>query len=248
MHDAEFVLISDVHLGSHLLQVDLLINFIKALQHNSNLKKLIINGDFIDNSNFNWPAKHWQVITEIDKLKEAGVEIVWVVGNHDRFVPNKILYRLFQYTITNKYTWTSLTNRFTAIHGDCWDPTYYPDRGIKGFIFKSLYKIYRYISKRSPKVGRKLPYKTKLISNKINEVVEAVYKGSRKLSTQKKTSVFTGHTHVSMLKLVGSYVIGNDGSWTNEVPTFIAIKSDRVALWEYDGNKYKLREAFNVST
>jgi len=239
LRDYRYVLISDIHLGSTLLKVDLLIDFLRQLLKKKSLKALIINGDFIDNSNLCWPDKHWQVIDLLDQLQQAGVDIKYIIGNHDRLITqNKnlselILSRLFNYSTCNNYSWVYRNQIFFAIHGDSWDPNYYPRGTYSNPIFKAAKYVYSYLCKVSPELGRIIPHRINPIATRISEVVNSVYKKSLEFAMTNNSHVFTGHTHQPVLVKCNNYIIGNDGSWTNEPPTFIGIIDNHVLLNTY---------------
>jgi len=239
IRDYIYILISDIHLGSPLSKVDLLIDFLNQLLKTKSLKKIIINGDFIDNSNFCWPDTHWQVIYLLDQLQQGGVDIRYVIGNHDRLVANNknlsesILSRLFNYLTCNNYTWIYKNQLFFATHGDSWDPNYYLRDTYSKPIFKTAKRTYDWLCRLSPKLGRLIPYKIKPINDNIEKVVNAVYEKSLEYAVTANSHVFTGHTHQPMLTKCNGYIIGNDGSWTSETPTFIGIIDNHVILNTY---------------
>ena len=239
LRDYKYILISDVHLGSPLLKVNLLIDFLRQLLKKKSLKTLIINGDFIDNSNFCWPDKHWQVVDLLDQLQQTGVDIKYVIGNHDRLVTqNKnlselVLSRLFNYSTCSNYSWIYRNQVFFAIHGDNWDPNYCLRSTYSNPIFKAIKHVYSYLCKINPELGRIMPYKINPIATRINEVASSVFKKSLEYAITNNSHVFTGHTHQPVLVKCNNYIIGNDGSWTNEPPTFIGIIENHVLLNTY---------------
>jgi len=242
VRDYKYVLISDIHLGSPLLKVDLLIDFLKQLLKKKSLKAIIVSGDFIDTSNFRWPNTHWQVIYLLDRLQQAGVDIKYVVGNRDRSIAESrdsaelILGRLFNYSTCNNYSWIYKNQLFFVVHGDSWDPNYYLRNTYSKPVFRVVKHVYNWLYEMSPKLARILPYKIKPIANSINEVVNSVYEKSIEYAIVNNSHVFTGHTHQPMLVKCDSYIIGNDGSWTSENPTFIGIIDNHVILNSYTVN------------
>ena len=242
VRDYTYILISDIHLGSPLLKVDLLIDFLTHLLKKKSLKTLIINGDFIDNANFCWPDKHWQVIDLLDRLQQSGVDIKYIVGNHDRLIAHNknlaelILSRLFNYLTCGNYSWVYKNQIFFAIHGDSWDPNYYLRNTYSKPIFRIVKHVYNWLCRVNPELARTLPYKIKPIAVNINKVVNSVYEKSLEYAMVSNSHVFTGHTHQPMLIKCNNYIIGNDGSWTSETPTFIGIIDNHVLLNSYTIN------------
>jgi UDP-2,3-diacylglucosamine pyrophosphatase LpxH len=241
VRDYIYILISDIHLGSPLLKLDLLIDFLRQLLKKKALRTLIINGDFIDNSNFCWPDRHWQVIDLLDQLQQAGVDIKYIVGNHDRLIAqNKnlaesILNRLFNYLTCSNYSWVYKNQLFFAIHGDSWDPNYLRNTYSKP-IFKFIKRVHNWLCRVNPELARTIPYRITPIVTGINEVKNSVYEKSLEYALVNNSHVFTGHTHQPMLTKCNNYIIGNDGSWTSEIPTFIGVIDNHVLLNTYTIN------------
>jgi predicted MPP superfamily phosphohydrolase len=84
------VFISDTHLGNSICQYEKLLEFLKSFEtedgHGYNLKKLYLNGDILDLTQFNhkvfW-SKHRSIIKKLLRMADKGVQIVYIKGNHD---------------------------------------------------------------------------------------------------------------------------------------------------------------------
>lgn len=82
--------ISDVHLGRPECQHKKLLEFLKSLEsedgHSYNVKTLYLNGDIIDITNFDRKSffnDHLTVIKKILRMKDKGVEVIYILGNHE---------------------------------------------------------------------------------------------------------------------------------------------------------------------
>ena len=78
--------ISDVHLGTKKCQADKLLEVFKTVD----FKNLVIVGDFIDltalRRKFYWREEHSTVIQKILRMSRKGVNVTYVIGNHDYYL------------------------------------------------------------------------------------------------------------------------------------------------------------------
>ena len=79
------VIISDIHLGVAAPEIERSFErFVRAVP--SMARSLVINGDLFDFW-FEWktviPRQGFRALAALADIREAGVEIVWVAGNHD---------------------------------------------------------------------------------------------------------------------------------------------------------------------
>ena len=77
------VFISDVHLGTRGCQAGLLLEFLEQLD----CERLYLIGDILDGwklrSGWSWPDTHTEVVQKVLAMARAGVDVVYVPGNHD---------------------------------------------------------------------------------------------------------------------------------------------------------------------
>jgi UDP-2,3-diacylglucosamine pyrophosphatase LpxH len=77
----DIIIISDLHLGSHICQSQKLLRFLQSIELRT--QHLIINGDLFDNWNFTRLLDtHWQILKTIRKVSEK-IKVTWIAGNHD---------------------------------------------------------------------------------------------------------------------------------------------------------------------
>ncbi|MCX6139341.1 MAG: metallophosphoesterase [Candidatus Kapabacteria bacterium] len=101
--DLDTVIVSDIHLGSDVSRSKRLIDLLRMLKFN----RLILNGDVFDDLNFNRLTRDdWKFLSFIRKTSNPrkGIDVVWVVGNHDGGVA-EILTHLLGVPVHEEYTW-----------------------------------------------------------------------------------------------------------------------------------------------
>lgn len=78
--------ISDVHLGTKKCQADKLLSVFRTLE----FKNLVIVGDFVDLTSlkrkFYWKEDHSTVIQKILRMSRKGVNVTYIIGNHDYYL------------------------------------------------------------------------------------------------------------------------------------------------------------------
>jgi UDP-2,3-diacylglucosamine pyrophosphatase LpxH len=78
--------ISDIHLGNHKSQPGKLLEVLKNYEY----ENLVIVGDFIDltslKKKFYWDADHSTVIQKILRSSRKGVDVTYILGNHDFYL------------------------------------------------------------------------------------------------------------------------------------------------------------------
>lgn len=127
------IFISDVHLGRPECQYDKLLTFLKSLKNKDgtgyNVKTLYLNGDIIDVTNFDkksFFSKHRTVIKYLFKMADRGVNLIYIIGNHEAPLRHDIFengdvefngIKLQQYAIHK----TVKGKKYLVIHGDQFD-------------------------------------------------------------------------------------------------------------------------------
>ncbi len=78
----EWVVISDVHLGTYGCKAKELIQYLQSIQP----KALVLNGDIIDIWQFKksyFPISHLKVIKKLISFAKKGTDVYYITGNHD---------------------------------------------------------------------------------------------------------------------------------------------------------------------
>jgi UDP-2,3-diacylglucosamine pyrophosphatase LpxH len=117
--------ISDIHLGTKKSQPDKLLEVLK----NYEFENLFIIGDFIDLTSlkrkFYWKENHSTVIQKILRMSRKGVNVVYILGNHDYYLRSLIKeddINLGKILICDDYTYTTIIGEKIYIcHGDQFD-------------------------------------------------------------------------------------------------------------------------------
>lgn len=227
-------LISDSHLGFASPEVERsLIRFIKHLTGRAG--SLMINGDLFEFW-FEWrhvmPRRAFRVLAALADLKDSGVPIVMVAGNHDCWGGD-----LLRKDVGIDYqleAWEGTLGgwRTRVEHGDgLRDREDRKYRALRGVLRNPLaIRAFRWIH---PDWGSALANR----SSHTSRTYQARDGGaglrdiaSKRLTSDDKLELLVfGHTHVADLRRFGRGVYANAGSWLDQ-PTFLRVTPQRIEL------------------
>ena len=155
--DLPVYFISDIHLmlersDEEAKRQDILFRFLRYIKENGGT--LVINGDLFD-FYFEYkdviPKVFVPFYYEILKIREAGIKVHYVLGNHDYWVGDFITEMLFDKTYFSDTEFMINGKRFFVTHGDgylSWDRGY---RLLRKFIRSRLFILfYRWVH---PRIG-----------------------------------------------------------------------------------------------
>ncbi|MCX7735572.1 MAG: UDP-2,3-diacylglucosamine diphosphatase [Candidatus Kapabacteria bacterium] len=230
--------ISDVHLGFETRALDkkredLLLNTLDIIS--KDCKTLVILGDLFDF----WfeyktviPKIFYRTITKFYELKQKGIEIIYLMGNHDFGHKNFFSEELGVEIIKNDVETVFNGKKFYLSHGD--GKSFYDS--IYNFLKKILrnpISLYLY-TKLHPDLGIKLASGSSKESRKhTSKKKYGEIEGMEQFAEQKISEGFDyvvmGHRHKLILKQIGNGFYVNLGDWFNEPH-----------IGSFDGDKFKL--------
>jgi UDP-2,3-diacylglucosamine pyrophosphatase LpxH len=219
------IIISDIHLGSHICQDEKLLKFLSDIERYTN--KLIINGDLFDDWNFkNLNENHWRILKTIRKISNK-ISVIWISGNHDG--PAHIISNLIGVEFVESYIMHSFDKKIICLHGDIFDDFIekYP------LITKIADKIYRFIQWLDPSF-----YLPRLLKRSSKTFLRATEKiRDRAIVYAKKHNadiICVGHTHSPLTYEKDSVKYVNSGSWTSDRCSYISLNKGLAILKYYE--------------
>jgi UDP-2,3-diacylglucosamine hydrolase len=234
-------IVSDVHLGAAPATVESqLLGFLRALRTAGG--SLVINGDLFDFW-FEWksvvPRTGVRVIAALAELREAGMPVLWLAGNHDCWGGDVlrddygIEYRL------DPWEGTLAGWRARVDHGDGLRPK--EDRG-----YRALRRVIRHpwairaFRALHPDLGSRLATGSSHASRTyMPGDGDAGLRGIAHAELARRADLellVYGHSHVRRLERVASGgVYANPGTWM-EAPTYLRVTPERIELRRWDGS------------
>lgn len=233
-------IVSDAHLGVASAEIERsFVSFLRGLAGRAG--SLVINGDLFDFW-FEWktviPRRSFRALAALAELRDAGIDILWVAGNHDCW-GGEILTRDVGVSYIVGPWDGSIAGWNTRIeHGDGLRER--EDRG---------YRMIRPIMRHplAIKAFRMLhpdwASRLALGSSTASRVHRArdegrglrAYAGKELEDTPGLELLVYGHSHVAALERMEHGVFANAGSWL-DAPTFLKLTEKAVELREWDGS------------
>lgn len=234
-------IISDTHLGvtSPAIERNLL-RFLRSLPDRAN--SLIINGDLFDFW-FEWksvlPRTGFRVIAALADLRESGVEILWVAGNHDCWGGDILRKDVGAEYFTS--AWDGNLGEWTVRveHGDglrkLEDRSYRMVRPVmrNKFAIRALRALHPDWATRiaTGSSGASRNYRARDGGAGLRAIALEQLASSRTLDL-----LVYGHSHVPALERApGGGIFANAGSWLDS-PTYLVVRDSVVELREADGS------------
>ena len=215
MQKVKTLFISDVHLGTRKSQADKLLDVLKDYEFDN----LIIIGDFIDltslKKKFYWNEDHSTVIQKVLRLSRKGVNVVYLLGNHDHFLRGLIKEEQFDINLGNilicdeyKYE-TSKGEKIFICHGDQFDGfiRLHPFLYVLGdFAYELSFKINKIYNKLRRIFGLDYWSLSKYLKSKVKDAIAFVndfkYLSIKKLKETNCDSIMIGHIHTPEIEKI----------------------------------------------
>jgi len=214
----DYLIISDIHLGSKDCHPDKLLKILKKIK----ASKIIIAGDLFDHHNLHRLKKeHWKVLSKLRKLSKK-YKIIYLIGNHC-FLKAEFMSILLGFKCQNEYVIDYDKIKILVVHGDIFDIFFTKYKSITNIIIKIYYTIRKY----TPFADEFF----KIFKNKTNDFVEKssdVKRNALKyIDLNSYDSIICGHTH--MPENSGRYV--NCGSFCEDKCSYVTIdKKGKIRL------------------
>ena len=241
MLNAPCYIVSDSHIGVASPQIERsFVSFVRALAGEAT--SLVINGDLFDFW-FEWktviPRRSFRALAALAELRDAGVDILWVAGNHDCWGGEILRDDVGVDYVIGPWQGTVAGWKVRIEHGDGLRDR--EDRGyrlIRPIMRNQLaIKAFRMIH---PDWASRLAQGSSNASRTYRAKDEG--RGLRSYAQQQLESasdldlLVYGHSHVAALERMPSGgVFANAGSWL-DAPTFLRLTDEVIELREWDGS------------
>lgn len=229
---SNITIISDLHLASDVCRSEKIYSFLDTVK----AEHLILNGDVMDNLNFNRLSKgHWKILKKLRSMSKY-MKIIWIKGNHDTDKA-EVIANLIGIEFVDEYIININGKRTLIIHGDKFD-VFMKKRPITSKIADYIYKLIQcydrwvnndfYYSGLVKSKSKVLIRCGRVIENAITYALHMGY-----------DVIICGHTHLpdSLTNSSGSVEYYNSGSWTDKKCTFISIQEGTIEVKEYHEEK-----------
>lgn len=210
------VFVSDLHLGFHLARETAFADWLEGLQ----TTELVLNGDFLDGwrlrRKFSWNPVRTRIFDRLLAMREGGVRLRIVSGNHDDFL-RRPLPRFFDFDVCDQFVHRAAGGQQLLVtHGDLYDPMERRGRWLSAWGSRWFDRISRVapagFSFWVKRLSKSVFGRPDLLGRRIAGAARA-----RGLE-----GALFGHIHRPFLELDGSgFLLGNSGDWI-EHASFLA--------------------------
>lgn len=227
------VFISDLHLGSKHCQAKRLLDFLK----NVKCENLYLVGDIVDGwrlqKKWYWPKEHTDVIRQIIRMSNKGVNVYWIAGNHDEFL-RTFMHRGLTFGkihISNKEVYEDLNGkRYLVVHGDMFD---YLMRSRFGKFVMSIgglaYDVVAGLSLLQNRIRSWLglgnwsmvKYLKHQVKHASNFVGRFEIEMTKYVKAKGYDGIICGHIHTPAIKEYDGIIYMNDGDWCENCSTLV---------------------------
>lgn len=239
MLSAPCYVFADAHLGEAPAETERdLLAFLRGLP--SDAKSVAINGDLFDFW-FEWrhvvPRSGLRVVAELSRLRDAGIAVTWIAGNHDCWGGEVLRDDLgLDYHIG---PWRGMLGGWDTMieHGDGLRANEdAPYRRMRAVLRHPLSKrLFRWIH---PDWGTAIARRSSHTSRNMRPRDGG--EGLRKVAELRLAAagapelLIFGHSHVATLERMHARVFANPGAWLDE-PRFLRVVPERVELRRWNG-------------
>ena len=241
MLKAPCYIVSDTHLGVASSQIERsFVGFLRGLSGDA--RSLVINGDLFDFW-FEWktviPRRSFRALAALAELRDAGVEVLWVAGNHDCWGGDVLREDVGVSYIVGPWEGTISGWKTRIEHGDGLREK--EDRGYRMIrpIMRNKFAI-RAFRLLHPDWASSVAQGSSNASRTYRAIDEG--RGLRDYATGELTKsrdlelLVYGHSHVPALERIeGAGIFANAGSWL-DAPTYLRVTDESIALLQWDGS------------
>jgi UDP-2,3-diacylglucosamine pyrophosphatase LpxH len=239
----DLLVISDVHLGTYGCNAEELLCYLHSIAP----QKVVLNGDIIDIWQFSkryWPKSHMAVLKYFLNLISEGVDVCYVVGNHDETLRKFIGFEVNNFSIQNKLLLELEDGKKAWIfHGDVFDVTMKHSKWLAklgGHGYDLLIVLNRFINYCSLKMGRGKISLSKRIKNSVKSAIKFINNFEETAADIAIDNgydyVVCGHIHQPIIKTIdnakGQVVYLNSGDWIENL-TALEYTNGKWSLYEF---------------
>jgi UDP-2,3-diacylglucosamine pyrophosphatase LpxH len=230
--------ISDVHLGTRACKANYLLDFLEHLE----CDRLYLVGDMIDfwslKNGWYWPASHNRVVQKFMEMAAAGVEVIFVPGNHDEVFRDfgGAMFAGVRVEMQSIHE-TADGRRLLVIHGDEFDSVVKYSKWLAhvgSWMYDFLLDANRWVNFFRRKLG--FPYWSlaAFLKHKVKNAVNFISQFEHALAHEAKRhhvdGVVCGHIHKAEITHVNGVLYCNDGDWVESCTAMVERHDGSLAI------------------
>ncbi|HSR73051.1 MAG TPA: UDP-2,3-diacylglucosamine diphosphatase [Kiloniellales bacterium] len=237
------IFISDLHLGSRLCKAENLLDF---LTHNE-ARTLYLVGDVFDikrlRRRWYWPSEHRAVVRQILAKARAGTRVVYVPGNHDPDLRDRLGVRRNGIEVAHEVMHeTADGRRLLVVHGDEYEPCL--NRGDWVYrcgclLYLSGVRASEIVGGLRRRVGLGYWSFSAFLKDRLLEHVPIARAFKENLAAEARRrgadGVVCGHIHHARAERIDGVTYYNDGDWVESCTALVEDADGRLELLRWSG-------------
>lgn len=221
--------ISDLHLGTRACRAEDLLTFLRTIE----CETLYLVGEIVDcwrlKNSWYWPASHQAVIREFLRRADAGVDVIFVPGNHDEAAREFDGLDMAGIKIRIEATHVAADRRrFRVVHGDGFDGVIRYARRLYrlgDWSYRGMLHCNRLFNRIRRVLG--LPYwsLSAYLKHRVKNAIQFIADFETVLAQEARhrnvDGVICGHIHHAEIRMIDGVLYCNDGDWTESCTALV---------------------------
>ncbi len=232
---------SDIHLGFHGCQAELIIDFLRQTQ----CQRLYLVGDIIDfwalKQHPIWPARHAEVIRALLDKAHQGTEVIYLPGNHDalmrRYVGNDFGAIALRDEVIHQ---GADGKRWLVLHGDRFDALI-QTRKWPAYLGSMLYDLLLDADQIVHRLRRQLgldywslaAYLKRKVKNAVRYIEQYEHELVKAARHAEVDGIISGHIHHADLRLIEGIHYANCGDWVESCTALVETHDGQMELIDW---------------
>ena len=233
--------ISDIHLGTHGCQAELLLDFIRALDCDT----LYLVGDIVDGwklkSSWYWPQQHNDVVQKILRMARKGVRVVYVPGNHDEGLREFCGIHFGGVEVALDAIHTAADGkRYLVTHGDAFDGIVTHARWLAflgDWSYRALLALNTHYNRLRRMCGLGYWSLSAYLKVKVKNALRFIENFEQAVAAEARArgvdEVICGHIHKAEIRDIGGVHYINDGDWVESCTAAIEHHDGRMEIVDW---------------
>lgn len=245
------VFISDVHLGLRESRADLLVDFLQQIW----CERLYLVGDIVDGwrlrRSWYWNAAHDLFVRAVLKMAQAGVDIIYIPGNHDEALRDWLGVEIAGIRVARRAEHRSAGGlRILVTHGDEFDSAVRcaPSVAMLGdCAYDIVVRLNYWLNAARRRFGFAHWSLAQWTKQQLTAVMTVVRRYEDALATEAGKlgfdGVVCGHIHCPGIRRIGRTLYMNDGDWVESCTALVEHFDGRFELLVWPHQRPQLSRA-----
>ena len=243
------IFLSDIHLGTRGCQARLLLDFLRKHE----CERLYLIGDIFDGwrlrKGWHWPAEHNDVVQAILDKARAGVEVIYIPGNHDEVMRNYYGVHFGGIDVRPQDDYVAADGtRYLITHGDQFDTVVMNAKWL-AYLGDNAYALLIWLNPKFNALRRLWTRKywslSKWAKRQVKHAVNFIGHYEEVLSEDARRhgfdGVICGHIHHAGIRDINGIKYINTGDWVESCTAIVEDETGEMHLVDWEARMNRTR-------